>query len=86
MLLLPRWCSGKESICKHRRPKRHRFDPWFRKIPWSKKWQQAPVFLPEKFQGLRNLVDHSPWSHKELDTTDELNTTQYQWEHPLTEV
>ena len=22
------------------------FDPWVRKIPWSKKWQPAPVFLP----------------------------------------
>ena len=86
MLLLPRWYSVKESVCEYRRLKRHRFDPWVRKIPWSKKWQQAPVFLPEKFHGLRNLVDYSPWGHKESDTTDELNTTQYQWEHPLTEV
>ena len=30
---LPRRCSGKESVCQYRRHKRHRFDPWFRKIP-----------------------------------------------------
>ena len=31
---LPWWFSGKESACQCRR---HRFDPWSRKIPWSKK-------------------------------------------------
>ena len=33
---LPRWCSGKESSCQCRRCK---FDPWVRKIPWSRKYQ-----------------------------------------------
>ena len=32
---LPRWLSGKESAYQCRR---HGFDPWVRKIPWSKKW------------------------------------------------
>ena len=45
---LPRWLSGKESACQCRRRKRHWFDPWFGKIPWSRKWQPAPVFLPGK--------------------------------------
>ena len=31
---IPRWPSGKESACQHRRLKRRRFDPWVRKIPW----------------------------------------------------
>ena len=22
------------------------FDPWFRKIPWRRKWQPNPVFFP----------------------------------------
>ena len=30
----------------NRRCKRHGFDPWVRKIPWSRKWQPTPVFLP----------------------------------------
>ena len=47
-LQLPRWLSGKESACQYRR---HRFDPWVRKIPWKSKWQLTPVFLPGKFHG-----------------------------------
>ena len=53
--LLPRWCSGKESTRQCRRIGRHRFDLWVRKIPWSRKWQPAPVFLPGKFHGQRSL-------------------------------
>ena len=34
----PGGTSGKKSICQHRRHKRHRFDPWVRKIPWRGKW------------------------------------------------
>ena len=27
------------------------FDPWFGKIPWRRKWQPTPVFLPGKSHG-----------------------------------
>ena len=27
---------------------RLRFDPWVWKIPWKRKWQPTPVFLPGK--------------------------------------
>ena len=40
------------------------FDPWVRKIPWRRKWQPTPVFLPGKSHGQRNLVGYSPWGHK----------------------
>ena len=40
--------SGKESTCQCRRCRRHGFDPWIRKIPWRRKWQPIPGFLPEK--------------------------------------
>ena len=33
-----------------------RFDPWVGKIPWRKKWQPTPVFLPGKSHGQRSLV------------------------------
>ena len=33
----PRWVSGKELACQCRRLKRCKFDPWVRKIPWSRK-------------------------------------------------
>ena len=29
------------------------FDPWVRKIPWRRKWQPTPVFLPGKPYGQR---------------------------------
>jgi len=30
------------------------FDPWVKKIPWRRKWQPTPVYLPEKI----------PWTEK----------------------
>ena len=67
------YCSSKESACQLRK---HRdtgqIDPWVRKIPWSRKWQPTPVFLPGKFRGQRNLAGYSLWGHKESDTTWQL--------------
>ena len=31
------------------------FDPWVRKIPWWRKWQPTPVFLPGRSHGQRSL-------------------------------
>ena len=31
------------------------FDPWAGKIPWSRKWQPVPVFLPGEFHGQWSL-------------------------------
>ena len=53
-----------------RRHKRHRFDPWIGKIPWSRKWQPAPGFLPGKFHGQRSLVGYSPWDRRESDVIE----------------
>ena len=33
--------SGRKSTCQCRR---HRFNPWVKKIPWRRKWQPTPVF------------------------------------------
>ena len=41
-----------------------------RKIPWRRKWQPTPVFLPEKNPTDRSLVGHSPWGCKESNTTE----------------
>ena len=43
------------------------------KIPWRRKWQPAPVFLPGKSHGQRSLAGYGPWGCKELDTTLQLN-------------
>ena len=44
------------------------------KIPWRRKGQPTPVFLPEEFHGQRSLVGYSPWGLKESDTTELLNS------------
>ena len=67
---LPRWLSGKESACQCRRCRRHRFDPWVGKIPWRRRWQPTPVFLPGESHGRRSLAGYSPQGCKELDTTE----------------
>ena len=53
--------------------RRPRFDPWVGKIPWRRKWQPTPVFLPGESHGRRSLVGYSPWGRKELDTTQQLH-------------
>ena len=42
-------------------------------MPWRKKWQPTPVFLPGKSHGWRSLAGYSPWGHKESDTTERLH-------------
>ena len=56
----------------HLQCRRPRFNPWVWKIPWRRKWQPTPVFLPGEFQGQKSLAGHSPWDRKELDTTKQL--------------
>jgi len=29
-------------------------------IPWRRKWQPTPVFLPREFHGQSSLADYSP--------------------------
>ena len=70
---LPRWHSGKESACQCRRYKRLGFDPWVGKIPWRRKWQPTPVFLPGEFHGQKSLVVYSPWGHR----------IRHDWAHTL---
>ena len=81
------WISGKESACQCRRCRRLRFHPWVGKIPWRKKWQPSPVFMPGKSYRQRSLGGYSPWDHKELDTTEGLSRhtaiwREYSWKLP----
>ena len=46
------------------------FDPWVRKIPWRRKWQPTPVFLPGKSHRQRSLAGYSPWGPKESDMSE----------------
>ena len=57
------WFSGKQSACQYRRC---RFNPCVRKIPWRRKWEPTPVFLPGEFHGHWGLADYSLWGHKRI--------------------
>ena len=66
------WFSDKESTCQCRR---HAFNPWVGKIPWSRKWQPTPVWVC-----LGNPMDRRAWQAtvhgvtKEVDRTEQLNS------------
>ena len=53
---------------------RHEFDPWVGKIPWRRKWQPTPVFLPGRSHGQRSLAGYSPQGRKESDMAWRLST------------
>ena len=42
----------KNFACQYRR---HEFDFWVGNIPWRRKWQPTPVFLPGESHGQRSL-------------------------------
>ena len=46
----------KASACVSLQHGRPGFNPWVRKIPWRRKRQPTPVFLPGESHGWRNLV------------------------------
>ena len=69
--------SGKEPACQCRRHKRLMFNPWVGKIPWSRKWQPTPVFLPGESHGQRSLAGCGPWDHKSQILLKQLSTAQH---------
>ena len=65
IMCFPGGISGKEPACSCRRCKRHSFDPWVEKIPWSRKWQPTPVFSPGEPHGQGSLEGYSPWGSQQ---------------------
>ena len=63
-----RGIHSKESACQSR------FETWVRSLggedPLEQEVAPAPVFLPGEPHGQRSLAGCSPWSCKELDTTE----------------
>ena len=69
----PCGAGGKESAWQCRRSKKHRFDPWVRKIPWRRAWQPTPVFLPGE----------SPWTEEPGETPQVTVVPDSLWSHGL---
>ena len=68
------WLNGKRSSCQCKRHRRHSFNPWVRKSPWSRKWKPAPLLLLGKYHGQRALVGFCPWGCKEPDMAEHTYT------------
>ena len=54
--------------------KRCRFNSWFGKIPWRRKWHPTPAFSPGKSHGQRSLVGYGPWAQS--STTEHTHTLE----------
>ena len=60
---LPPWLSGKESTCQCRR---YGFDPWVRKISWTKN--------PLQYSCLGNSMNKGAWRSTVYGVTEESDT------------
>ena len=58
--------------------------PWVGKIPWRRKWQPTPVFLPRKFHEQRSLAGYSPWGSKGSDITERVHAHTHTHTHKHT--
>ena len=80
---LPSWKGfpggsvDKEITCQCERCRSRGLLLWVRKIPWRRKWQPTPVFLPGESHGQRNLVGYSPWGCKESDTSERISLSLF---------
>ena len=79
---LPGWLSSEGSACQGRRHTRCGFDQWAGKIPWRRRWQLIPVFLPGKSYEWSSLVGSSSWGHK-IIRSNSATKQQQQWNWPL---
>ena len=64
---LRRWKTGLQC-------RRSGLSLWVGKILWRREWLLTSVFLSTESQRQRSLAGYSPWGHKELDMTEQLNT------------
>ena len=62
-MCFPGGLGDKESACNAEDPA---FNPRGGKIPWRRKYQPTPVFLPGEFHGQRSLVGNSPWGSQRV--------------------
>ena len=63
-----------KNLPENRRPG---FDSWVEKIPWRRKWQPTPVFLPGESHGQRSLAGYSPWSCQSQTRFSDQTTNGY---------
>ena len=60
-IIWQRFLLCKLSACQCRRCWTCGFRPWVTEVPWRRKWQPPPGFLPGKSHGQRSLTGYSLW-------------------------
>ena len=50
-------------------------NPWVRKVPWRRKWQPTPVFLPGEFHGQRSLAGYMGFMGLQRVRHDQVSNT-----------
>ena len=75
LIIPPGDASGKEPTCQCRRPQTHGFDPWSGTIPWKRKWQPTPVFLPGESHEQSSLAGCGPWGRRVRHDSSDLVCT-----------
>ena len=68
----PDGSAGKEFAC-NAGDRRHGFSPWVGKIPWRRKWQPTPVYLPGESLWTEKPGELRPQGCKESDMTEQLS-------------
>ena len=63
------WWAAIHGVAKSR-TRLNDFTFTFHFMPWSRKWQPTPVFLPGESQGWGSLVGCRLWGHTESDMTE----------------
>ena len=72
------FCVGVSRCLSDRRihvPVQETQEAWVGKIPWRRKWQPIPVFLPRESHGQRSLVGYIVHGVTESDMTVPARTT-----------
>src|SRR5574340_174132 len=70
--------DGVAQTVKHRlQCGRPGFDPWVGKIPWRRKWQPTPEFLPGESPWTKEPGGCSPLGCRESDMNERLSTAQH---------
>ena len=70
LFIIIHWASQVALLLRIFQQRQESKEMWFGKMPWRRKWQLTPEFLPGKFQGQRNLLGYGLRDHKKVNLKD----------------
>jgi len=70
LFIIIHWASQVALLLRIFQQRQESKEMWFGKMPWRRKWQLTPEFLPGKFQGQRNLLGYGLQDSKKVNLKD----------------